>query len=133
PLSETNDAFQTDKRNILFAILGIVMGVFLTGFCVVAPVRNWLDARDWVTTSAVIDRSELTSHSGIHGPEYSLEVKFSYEFAGRKWQSTRRSFNQSIDESVADLDAWVAAHKPGSTAQAFVNPHDPAEAALDRT
>jgi hypothetical protein len=133
PLSETNDAFQLDKRNLLFGVLAIVMGFFLSAFCVIKPLQNWANARHWISTNAVINRAELTSRSGIHGPEYSLEVKYSFNFGGRSWQSTRRSFSESIDESIADLDAWVASHKPGTVTPVFVNPEDPTDAVLDRS
>jgi len=133
PISETNDALRLDKRTLMFGVLGLAMGVFLGGFCVVGPVAQWLHSRDWVETDAVLMRSELTSRSGIHGPEYSLEVDYSYEVAGQKYHSTRRCFGGAMDEPVADLTAWAAAHKPGSSIRALVSPRDPAEAVLSRT
>ena len=132
PLSETNDALQTDGRLVLMAILGLVMGIFLGGFCVVGPIWRWAHAHDWVETDAVINRSELTSHSGMHGPQYSLELTYSYQQGGRPYRSDRRNFNQSIEEPVADLAAWTVAHQPGSSIRALVNPRDPTEAVLYR-
>jgi hypothetical protein len=132
PFSELNDALRTDKRVVLMAFLGLIMGVFLGGFCVVVPIWQWAHARDWVETDAVITRSELTSRTGMHGPEYSLELAYTYQFQGQPYRSARRNFNQSIEEPVADLADWAAAHKTGSIIRALVNPRDPTEAVLYR-
>jgi len=133
PMSETNEAMYLDKRSLLFAILALMMGVFLGGFCVVHPLSQWLDARDWQQTAGVLTRSELTSRSGMHGPEYSLEVGYNYEFGAQKYRSTHRTFTGPMDEPVADLAAWAAAHRAGSPVRVFVNPRNPTEAVLDRT
>jgi hypothetical protein len=131
PLSETNDAFRAEGRRILFGSLGLIMGVFLLGFCVVGPLWRWWQSRDWVQTQATITRCELTSQSSQHGPTYSLELTYDYEAGGQHYRSDRRKFGMGIDEPVADLSAWVAAHPPGTKVRCFVAPEDPTEAVLE--
>jgi hypothetical protein len=131
PLSEANDALRSDGRVILFGVLGTVMGTFLLGFCLVAPLQEWSRARQWVERTAVITRCELTSRSGLHGPEYSVELLYEYDFGGRRYRGSRRNFSVPLDEAVADLAAWVATHPIGTRTRCLVNPRDPTDAVLE--
>jgi len=131
PFSDGNEAVQTDGRMVLFALLGLVVGVFFLGFCIGAPLRHWWQARQWVEREAYISRCQLHSRSGTHGPEYSLDLLYEYEFAGRQLHSSRQSFATGVDEPVADLSDWIAAHPVGSRVKCRVNPVDPTEAVLE--
>jgi hypothetical protein len=133
PLSEANEAMQTDRRLVFFAILSLLLGTFFIGFCIVHPLRAWNESRDWIETPAVITHCEVTSHSSQHGPQYSVELTYTYEVAGQQYRSGRRAFGIGIDEPVADLTAWVQSHPVGAKVRCFVNPRDPTEAVLKRT
>ncbi len=133
PLSETNDALRPDGRLILFGCIGLVMGLFFLGFCLVGPLWFWSQSRHWISTLATISRCEITSQSSQHGPTYHLQLTYEYDFQGRRYRSDRKTFGLGIDEPVADLTAWAAAHPVGSRIECFVNPSNPTEAVLDRT
>jgi hypothetical protein len=132
PLSETNDALRADGRFILFGCIGLVMGTFFLGFCLIGPWWFWSQSRHWVQTTATITRCEISTHSTQHGPSYSLQLTYEYDFQGRRYRSDRKRFGLSINEPVVDLSKWVRAHPVGSSVVCFVNPADPTEAVLDR-
>jgi hypothetical protein len=132
PLSERNEALRFDGRWILFGVLGFVMGGFFLGFCLVAPLRAWSGAREWVRTEAVVTQCEMVRESGQHGPTYSLRLVYDYDFGGRHYRADRKSFGTGIDEPVVDLSSWAAAHPAGTRVECFVNPRKPSEAVLER-
>jgi hypothetical protein len=131
PLSDANDAARIEGRAVFFGVLGFIMGLLFFGFCLVTPVREWSRARGWVEREAIITSSELSSHTGMHGPEYSLKVIYEYDFGGRRYRSSRRNFGAGLGEPVADLSAWVAAHPAGTRVGCLVNPQDPTDAVLE--
>ncbi|MGC3960084.1 MAG: DUF3592 domain-containing protein [Verrucomicrobiota bacterium] len=118
---------------MLFGCIGLVMGLFFLGFCLVGPLWFWSHSRDWISTTATISRCEITSESGQHGPTYHLQLTYEYDFQDRRYRSDRKTFGLAFDEPVADLTAWAVAHPVGSTIECFVDLSDPTEAVLDRT
>jgi hypothetical protein len=132
PISELNDALGIDGRYVLFGVMGLVMGTLLLGMSVARPLSDWRRTRSWMEADATILHSELISRSGIHGPEYSLEVVFEYEVNGKRYRSDKAGLGFSIEAPVADMSDWVAAHPAGARMRCFVNPQDPTEAVLDR-
>lgn len=132
PLSDLNDALDVDGRRVMFGVLGLVMGTLLLGITVGKPLSDWRKTRSWPEAEATIQHSELLSHSGMHGPEYSLSVVFEYEVNGTKYHSDKSGLGMGLDESVADMAAWVAAHPEGTKTHCFYDPQDPADAVLDR-
>jgi len=132
PWSDRNDAFRTDRFLVWMAIGSLLMGVFFLGFNVTHPLRRWWQSKEWKETEATITRCELSSRTGLHGPEYSLELTYEYEFGGRHYRSGRRGFGMSIDTPVIDLSQWVATHRPNQRVRCFVDPNEPTEAVLER-
>jgi hypothetical protein len=120
-------------RLILFGCIGLFMGTFLLGFCLVEPLLRWSQSRHWLPARATVTRCEVSSHSTQHGPAYSLDLIYEYEFGGRRYRSDRRCFGNAIDEPVADISAWAIAYPPGSSIVCYVDPNNPTEAVLERT
>lgn len=132
PISDLNDALALDGRRVLFGLIGLVMGVFLLGFCVAKPLYDWNKTKAWIETDAFIQHSEVTSQSSMHGPQYSLNVVFEYQFNGNNYKSDNSGLGSGIDTPAADMADWVAAHPVGTRTRCWVNPADPKQAVLER-
>lgn len=132
PMSDLNDALALDGRRVMFGFIGLVMGVFLLGFCVAKPLYDWNRTQGWVETDTTIQHSEVTSHSSMHGPEYSLNIVFEYQFNGNNYKSDNSGLGSGIDTPAADMADWVAAHPVGTRTRCWVNSADPKQAVLER-
>lgn len=133
PLSERNDALRPELRMVFFGFLGLLIGMALFGFCVAYPLWRWSQSRNWVMTDATVIQCQVKQElSAQHGPEYSLELLYGYDYAGRQYHSGQRTFGMAIDLPVVDLAAWVAAHPVGTAVKCFVDPQHPTEAVLEK-
>lgn len=115
---------------IFFGVFFLVGGV-LTFFFLVRPVVKILSARNWEETPCSVLSSEVTQHSGDDGPTYAIDILYSYEFNGRKYESNRYDFMGGSSSGYSGKRAIVKRYPPGKTAICYVNPNDPGEAVLE--
>jgi len=106
--------------------------VCFSWLCVAKPLYDWNQTKGWIETDALIQHSEVTSQSNMHGPEYSLNVVFEYQFNGNNYKSDNSGLGSGIDTPAADMADWVAAHPVGTRTRCWVNPADPKQAVLER-
>lgn len=118
----------------------ILLGLFLSGIGTLFVAYLWdshqraakMDA--WVATpctiqSATIDDSQLTQH---HAPKYRLDVRYTYEFAGKSHTGTRVKRLPVEKANRKKLVALQEQYPAGSNTTCYVNPEDPAFAVLEK-
>jgi len=113
---------------LLFFLIG--SGFFYAFF--VRPVLGILAAREWPEVPCTVLSSEVKSHRSDDGTTYSIEISYSYEVAGREYQSRRYHFMGGSSSGYSGKRAVVDRHRPGSRTVCYVNPHDPTDAVLER-
>jgi len=112
-----------------FFLIG--MGTFIPFF--VLPVFKVFDARDWQETPCVVLSSAVKGHSGSKGGStFSVEIKFAYEFGGKRYTSDRYSFMSGSSSGRKGKVEVVSRYPPGKAAVCYVNPGNPAEAVIER-
>ena len=97
----------------------------------ISPVMSIMDAKEWVATPCVVERSELQTHTGDDSTTYEVDILYRYEFNGRTYRSNRYWFASS--SSNYDVrDDIVDRHEPGTETTCYVNPDNPSQAVIDR-
>jgi hypothetical protein len=132
PVTEQDENLRLDPRLMFVTILCLTIGTFFTGFAVVHPLRQSLKAKQWKRCEATIVTSEVKVDSSQHGPTYSLNVSYKYDFRGEIYTSKQFAFEDAFAFSVAEIEDWVQRHPAGGLIDCWVNPQDPSEAVLDR-
>lgn len=109
-------------------------GVFL--YFLVPEIWANLSAANWRETSCTILSSRVGTEESGTGEErttlYRVEMRYVYEWAASRYESTRYRF---IDPYVNDqnaAEAAVARYPPGSVVPCYLDPGDPRQAVLDR-
>lgn len=116
----------------LLFLFFLLMGAAMLYFFTLRPLFRGMAARQWVETPCRIVSSTVKEISGSDSITYRPEIVFSYEVAGRRYQSSRYQlieFSSSGRKAKAEV---VARYPRGKTAVCYVNPKDPADAVLDR-
>ncbi|MCL2076135.1 MAG: DUF3592 domain-containing protein [Betaproteobacteria bacterium] len=112
---------------LLLAIILLIGGLLFVWRLAFGPLVDVWRSRDWPTVPARIEAVRLTS--GMEGRQ--LAVRYRYDFAGRAYHSDSyglyrwRADSAALEEAYAEL--LYAEHM-----RAWVNPHDPTEALLNR-
>ncbi|MHC4247809.1 MAG: DUF3592 domain-containing protein [Planctomycetota bacterium] len=73
---------------LLFGIPFLGAGLFVLGLV----GRSWLiylDAAGWAEVPATIEHAEIKRHRGDKSTTYSVECRYSYEYKGKRYSSTR--------------------------------------------
>jgi Protein of unknown function (DUF3592) len=116
-----------------FALLSIVIGGFGSYSMLIRPVASIVAARSWVPTPCTIITSVVTDHRVSEGNRtYSLEVKYSYRFAGKPHDCDRYDFSPDSSGSSGWRNEIVDSLPPGRVTTCYVDPRDPSRAVIDR-
>ena len=97
-------------------------------------VRGQMAAQHWRPTLCLIERSETERESHSSGDHFIFRVRYRYDFAGRSFTADRYSFSTSGGRFSApeEADALMRQWAAGSETTCWIDPHNPAEAVLDR-
>lgn len=114
--------------SVFFLMGSAFMWVFFVG-----PVLHMYAARNWVEVPCTVISSQVRSHSSDDGPTYSVDILYSYEVGGRQYKSNRYGFVMGSSSGHDGKQRIVDAYPPGRRAVCYVDPQDPAEAALSRS
>jgi len=112
---------------VLFSAFSLICIWFLWPD-VVWPLLKIIDAKDWNETSCVVISSQpkIKTQSGLITTTfslYSVDIVYSYEIKGKKYQSNRYDF---FNEATAIIDRYP----PGTRTPCYVNPKDPTDAVI---
>lgn len=113
-------------------IFVLVGGGLFIGLGVI-PVARMIDAASWSETECTIVSSEVASHQSDDGTTYSIDILFTYHYAGRDWRSNRYDFSSGSSGGYDGKRKVVDRYPPGSTATCYVDPDDPSSAVIDRS
>lgn len=104
---------------LIFGVIGVGAGAW-------GLTRAWPTSR-WASTTGVVTASSLIQVSD--GPD-EAEMAYQYQVAGRRYSSSRIGVLRFSSERMAR--EFVNAHPAGSAIAVYFDPHDPANAALQR-
>jgi hypothetical protein len=109
-------------------------GIFL--YFLVPEIRANLAAAHWTPTSCTILSSAVATEESRDGDErrtlYRLNVRYAYDAAGARHESTRYRFIDPFTDDHAAAQTTAARYAPGAAVPCFADPNDPREAVLDR-
>ena len=99
------------------------------------PGWDWVRARSWVPTKAVVESAELERGRDSDGDStYSVGVRFSYQFQQAAFTGTRYGFRKGkTNVGVNGMRLTVSSLKSHPQTTCWVNPEAPSEAVLDRS
>lgn len=115
--------------------LGSIISAYFTLW---EPYARWQSAQTWkavpcrITTSEVSSRQELSDDDWVE--VYSPNVRYGFEWNGTSRESDIIGISGFRSVSSTNREEWaqvVAKYPPGASATCFVNPGNPAQAALD--
>jgi hypothetical protein len=112
---------------LLLAIILLTGGLLAVWQLAFAPMLLVWQSKDWPQVSARIET--VQSVTGLEGRQ--LEVRYHYYFAGRKYRSERFGAYRWLADSTV-LEKAYGELLYTKNAKAWVNPHAPEEALLNR-
>lgn len=132
PISDRSGFGLHPSVGVGFVLVFLLIGGGLLYAFFLRPLMKIVIARDWVAVPCTVISSEVKSQRGNHGSTYSVNVLYSYEFAGGTHKANRYDFMGGSSSGYAGKRHIVDGLPPGSKTRCFVNPRDPAEAVLER-
>lgn len=121
---------QKGCSTVFFSIF-LVMGLAFTGAVLFGA---WQTAKTylWKETPCTIIESRGTDPSIDHSTSSRVIVRYRYAVGGQEQASSRRVLGMHASEDAAEARRIIAKYPPGAWATCYVDPHDPAEATLER-
>lgn len=126
-------ALQANPQGCMVAFFAVFL-LAGSGFSLffIRPALKVLEAKSWPSTPCTIVNSQVRTHSGEDGATYSVDVLYTYVFAGREYKSNRYRFLGGSTGGYAQKERIVRRLPPLTRTVCYVNPENPAEAVLDR-
>jgi hypothetical protein len=117
-----------------FSLVFLVCGLAFASFFFPSLLKV-IDARSWPVLQCTILGSEVITHpgDGESGPTYSLNVFYTYTFAGREYKANRYRFLSNSAGDLEDNQQVARSLPPRARVPCYVNPAEPAESVLDRS
>ena len=116
---------------LAFLFGGLAAGYFSFGHMTI----QYISTKDWVLVPAQIASVDLKVNSG-ESTTYRVEANYRYNYQGESYNSDNVSLSSGSDNVGTywqDLDRKLRTDQTNNSAQAWVNPNNPAESVLDRT
>lgn len=133
--SVTSVAGQKGPTLILVPFFGLfaLAGTGLLVGLIVPMWKDWQAAKSWVEVPGEVIWSRTHAHRGSKNQTtYSAQIFYRYEFAGRTYESDRRSFAK-VNGSMEKAREVVAKYPTGASVVVHVDPEEPERAVLDRS
>ncbi len=119
-------------------LLAVVFALFFASIFLFYPAWKTSQAEGWKAVPCRVISGELVrgrSSSGRHGTSrttYKAEIRYSYSFNGREYESDQVCFLHSASNHVERHQDFLKRFPAGSERSCFVDPEFPSEAVLDR-
>ncbi len=116
-------------------LAGVVLGTLATGLLLaVAHLRGRIrSSRGWRPTQGTITAASSRRHSPSRGSTYYYPVvTYAYEAGGRRHTHDRIAFGIGPSSGHDTPERAAARYPVGSQVTVYVNPHNPADAVLER-
>ncbi len=116
-----------------------IMGLFLIAAGLFFAWRMWLSyemtaiSRTWTAVPCRIESSRILSERATTNSAltHRVEIRYSYDFAGDHFQSTRiQHVNAAPTAHLDKVEALQQSYPPGAERTCYVNPQAPMEAVL---
>lgn len=114
---------------------GFVLWAISAGYgWVIKPVLKIKEAKDWHETPCVITSLKLKTVTTRAGPSYDVEIQYTYEQHGMKYESSRYSFWDDVTfrNPWKHQRALADKYQPWMETVCYVNPKNLTEAVLMR-
>ncbi len=136
PLSSTPKAKSRELGTLGAAIFFFVF--FAIGLGILFPIgiipyQRRQAAKDWIETPCEIIWSRVQSHEGDDSTTYSVDIFYTYAFAGAEHRSNRYSFVGGSSSGRSAKAAIVKRYPEGSRQVCYVDPDQPVRAVIDRS
>jgi hypothetical protein len=99
---------------------------------VVTDTAMIIASRGWVPATATVERAWLERSSSRGGPEFSPQVVYSFDVAGRKYTGNRFEIPSRRSGDEVYERRRLAAFAPGTQVQILYDPHTPESNVLTR-
>lgn len=115
---------------LLMAFGGVFLYFLLPELLMNLSAAGWREASCGIVSSRVVsmDSADPEQMRKLYRPE----IRYSYELAGRRYESTRYRFASPFTDNEAGAAAAVRQYAPGSRVTCFVNTALPTQAVLER-
>jgi uncharacterized protein DUF3592 len=126
-------ALQNNPRGCMAAFFAVFL-LAGAGFSLffIRPAVKVLEAKSWTPVPCTIVDSQVQTHPGEDGATYSVDVLYTYAFAGREYKANRYRFLGGSSGGYAAKERIVRRLPPLTRTVCYVNPREPAEAVLNR-
>lgn len=111
----------------LFLLIGLAVTATMAG-----QAADYLTVGTWDSIPATVVASRLREHSGDDGTTYSADVLYAYQVDGREYRSNRYAVFGGSSSGRKGKYELLNRYPAGARVTAYVNPHDPSEAVLER-
>ena len=116
----------------LFSLLFIAIGVGVTNFTFVKPLKLQQQAERWMAVDATVLDSNVREHRGDDSTTYSVYIAYEYEYRGRTWQGDRFRFTSGSSSGRSGKAQVVRQFPKGHRFQVFIDPEQPWESVVQR-
>ncbi len=116
----------------IFCSVFIVIGLVVTNFTFVRPLRRQQAARNWDAVEAVVERSAVRTHRSSDSTTYSVYIAYRYQYDGREYEGDRYRFLSGSSSGRGAKQAVVRRHPPGARITVYVDPEQPHESVIER-
>ncbi|MFN3713972.1 MAG: DUF3592 domain-containing protein [Alcanivoracaceae bacterium] len=132
-------AVQQGKRNRILMLFGLPFLLAGLAVLIAGPLHtlrlHYLSAH-WDQVPARLHEVALISSRGSDSTTYRVQVRYDYDYRGRRYQGDRASYDTGSD-NIGDDQARLAArleqvHRAGHEVMVWVNPDNPVESLLVR-
>jgi hypothetical protein len=124
-------------RLILSSLIFLGIGLGVGYFVALGDLLDWQAARDYVAVPAAIEYVELDEfYNSDHGSTYRVRAAYHYDYHGESYHSKRVAISESADNFDDHhhrlYSQLLQAQKAKQPVIAWVDPHNPSQALLDR-
>lgn len=122
----------------LFAAPFAVAGLAILLLLVVPAIYDWARMQSWQPVPAKVELAFVQNHPASRGRvEYTVSVRYRYQFDGGRYKGTRASISARPD-NIGDFQQRLGrrlrdAMDMQAPVQIWVNPRKPAESIVDRS
>ncbi|MEM1144394.1 MAG: DUF3592 domain-containing protein [Pseudomonadota bacterium] len=122
---------------VVFGIIWTVAAIFFTASLYTSKIKQWRAHETYVAVQAEVIGSSLRQRSHGTGTgkttDFRPMIRYSYSYQGRSLESEQVGYIPRSFANYQDAKRFIEPFAAGSTAIAYVDPHDPSEAVIDNS
>lgn len=116
----------------LFFLSFFCTGLGVGYFWFLPAAVQYFQSDSWLEVPCTVQSSRVQSHDSDDGTTYSVDIVYAYSVQGKEYRSGRYTFLGGSSSGYAGKAAIVRQYPEGKQTTCYINPHNPAEAVLNR-